>query len=64
MIDIQANKLDAIKAVREYCNQTFGVFAGLRETIAFLDSLNRLQEPASLRARFEIVGSELKPEGE
>jgi hypothetical protein len=49
-------KIEAINALREFCEKTFGVRGDLADVVKFLDSLSILQEPLRRRARFELVG--------
>ena len=39
IIDPKLNKISAIKAVRTFTEQTFGIYAGLKISKAFIDDL-------------------------
>lgn len=61
MISIKENSVEAVNAIRQFCQTTFGVNPDLKDAIAFLDALMRLQETAVNKSRFTIVKGSSKP---
>lgn len=61
MISIKENSVEAVNAMRVFCQTTFGVNPDLKDTIAFLDALMCLQEAAANKARFTIVKGSTRP---
>lgn len=61
MILIKENSVEAVNAIRLFCQSTFGVNPDLKDTIAFLEALMRLQEAAANKSRFVIVKGSSKP---
>lgn len=61
MILIKEDSVEAVNAIRTFCQSTFGVTPELRDTIAFLEALMLLQDAATNKSRFVIVKGSSKP---
>lgn len=61
MISIKENSVEAVNAIRLFCQTTFGVSPDLKDAIAFLDALMRLQETSVNKSRLTIVKGSSKP---
>lgn len=44
MIDIRDEEIKAIKVLREFCHETFGVASGLKQSKDFVEDLISLQQ--------------------
>ena len=61
MIPIKENSVEAVNAIRSFCQATFGVNPELKDTITFLESLIPLQETSVQKSRFVLVKGSSKP---
>lgn len=62
MISIKENSVEAVNAIRLFCQTTFGVNPDLKDTITFLESMISLQETSVHKSGFVIVkGSSKHP---
>jgi hypothetical protein len=56
VISIKANKIDAIKALRTYCEKAFGVPSGLKDSKDFVEALIPFQEIPELKEKLKALG--------